>query len=229
MKLTHDGGAERLRCASLLKPPLFWAASGIEPLRSQRDRWERLARPAVTVSANDPTDEAWAACGGAALLDALAARGGVRFELEPGGTRSFGRVLVTAEEVARTYAALAAGGDEVAHRLLGWMREVPDRQTFGVRDVVAAGLGISPELVAVKAGWFWDEDEARIRTHIATVTETEHGVLGTVVLTALPVDQGEQPAYAEAYLEGSEVLAWHQRAAGTRLRESTAEALSSLL
>jgi hypothetical protein len=222
------GGGERLRCASVLKPLVFWAADRLEPLRSDPARWERLARDAVVVSANAPTVEAWESCGGARLLDALAERVGVGFELEAGGERSFGRVLVDAADVARGYASLAASAQASAGRLLGWMRAVPERQTFGVRPIVARRLGVPQSAVAVKCGWFCDSDEQRIRTHVVTVTHTPAGAVGTVVLTALAFGEADRQAYAAAYSDGDEVLGWHERCAGEIVRAAGARALGAV-
>jgi hypothetical protein len=188
------------RCASLLKPLLFWVAADALP----RARWVALARPAVTLSANAPTVVLWEALGASWLLDALAERTGVRWALEPGGRRAFGRVLVNAGEVARAYAALAA--DPGAAEVVSWMREVPGEQTFGVRW--------EPD-VAVKAGWFLDRDETALRTHVVAFADAARGV---VVLSRVPVPEAVRSEYAERYREGSEVLALHERYAGAVLR-----------
>lgn len=49
--------AQRVRCASVLKPLYFWAASTLPAFRDDADGWAELAEPAVTVSSNDPTVE----------------------------------------------------------------------------------------------------------------------------------------------------------------------------
>jgi hypothetical protein len=223
-RFVGGGDDERLRCASVLKPLVFWAAAGLPPYVAAPQEWERLARDGVTVSANAPTVKAWQACSGWALLDFLEDRTGVRLALEPGGERAFGRVLVSADEVARAYAGLAACLDEPARRVRRWMLDVPDRQTFGVRPLVAGRLGVAPSQVAVKCGWFCDADEQRIRTHVVTITETGAGIVGTAVLTALPVDEELRRAYAAAYREGDEVLALHEQHAGPTVRAATERA-----
>ena len=223
-RLVDDGSSERLRCASVLKPLVFWAARRLAPLERDPGRWQRLAAAAVTISANGPTDEVWEACGPREILGALEELSGVRFGLEPGGRHPFGRVLVTSGEVARAYAALAASREPEALQLLGWMLEVPGAQTFGVRPVVAGVLGVPPEAVAVKAGWFCDEDEERIRTHLVTVTRTSAGVIGTVALTAVPFESSQRRDYTAADRAGSEVIDWHERAAGETLRQATEDA-----
>jgi hypothetical protein len=194
--------AAHWRCASLLKPLLFWVAAEALP----RARWVALAREAVTVSANAPTVELWETLGGDRLLDALAERTGVRWELEPGGRRAFGRVLVNAAEVARAYAVMAA--DPGAAEIAGWMRSVPEAQTFGVRW--APG-------VAVKAGWFMDRDETALRTHVVAFADASCGV---AVLSRVPVPAEVRRTYAERYREGPEVLGLHERWAGALLREA---------
>src|SRR5690348_6712082 len=79
---------DRLRCASVLKPLLFWAARSLPPFRDDPDRWRRLAEPAVTVSDNAATVEAWRACGGRSLLRELSTMSSVTLAAQPGGARS---------------------------------------------------------------------------------------------------------------------------------------------
>jgi hypothetical protein len=227
-RLTSAGNAERLRCASLLKPLLFWAAGQLEPFSAHTERWAQLAREGVVVSANDPTVEAWRLCGGERLLGWLSERTGIRLPLEPGGERSFGRILVTASDVARAYAALARADDEHAARVLDWMCQVPAHQTFGVRDPLVERLSVPPTRVAVKCGWFLDADERRIRTHVAAIAQIPSGQVLTVVLSALPVDEPTRGTYAARYQSGEEVLPIHEVLAGCTLRAATRQALSDL-
>jgi hypothetical protein len=224
-----DGGDERLRCASLLKPLLFWAAAGLQPYATAPDEWERLARDAITVSANDPTAHVWRACGAEALLDAVAARTAVALPLEAGGARSFGRVLVTADDVARSYARLAVSAERAAVLVRRWMLAVPDRQTFGVRPLLARRLRLPGSAVAVKSGWFCDTDEQRIRTHVVTMTATAAGVVGTVVLTAIPAGAAVRRAYSGVYRTGEEVLGLHEQHAGAILRAASEQAAAAAL
>jgi hypothetical protein len=222
-------GEERVRCASLLKPLLFWAASAISPFAEDHARWEQLARVAVTVSDNAATVEVWDACGAAFLLEELAARTGIEFAVEPGGKRAFGRVLVNANEVARAYAALSQHRGWAGERLLEWMRAVPDEQTFGVRAVLARELDVAAAEVGVKCGWFCDEDEERIRTHAATVVFAGNVVVGTAVVTALPIAEEDRSAYAVADGHDEEELAIHERIAGETVREETRKVLAKLV
>jgi hypothetical protein len=219
-----------LRGASVLKPLYFWAAARLPgPARDPR-QWAALAEPAVRRSANDPTVQIWDRCGADALLDTIAGLTGVRFTSDPTGRRTFGRVLVRAEEVARAYAALAAaaGTDaDIAGRLLGWMREVPGEQTFGARTAAAAALGVPPGDVGVKCGWFTDEDETVLRTHAVTVTRLTDGqVRGTAVLTALPLAAAERTAYRTLYVEGPEVLPLHHDHAAASITAETSRLLA---
>lgn len=213
----------------MLKPLLFWAASTLAPYVTAPAEWERLAHGGVAVSANDPAAQVWEACGAGTLLDALAHRTAVRLPLEGGGARSFGRVLVTADEVARSYAGLAASGDGAASLVRTWMLEVPDRQTFGVRPLIARRLGVAGSRIAVKSGWFCDTDEQRIRTHVVTMTPTAGGVVGTVVLTAFPADEAIRRAYTALYRHGDEVLGLHEQHAGAAVRAATEHAASAAL
>jgi hypothetical protein len=221
-----SGDDRPLRCASVLKPLLFWVAGDAF---AGRDAWAAAASDAVALSANEPTIELWERLGGEELLSRLAAATGLRWPLEPGGPRSFGRVLVTATQVAAGYAELglaAQRGDEPAARLLGWMRLVPERQTFGARAAAAAALGVAAEAVAVKCGWFLDHDEARLRTHAVTVCELADGSLrGSAVLTAVAVPDGLHDVYAREYVHGDEVLHHHRELAGQAVVAGTRAAL----
>ncbi len=221
--------APRVRCASVLKPLYFWAASTLPAFRDDTDGWAELAEPAVTVSANDPTVAIWQSCGPDALLDAIAALTGVQWTSDPSAERSFGRVLVRADEVARAYAALAVSAwsaETVPGRLLGWMRAVPDRQTFGARTAAAQALGVGPTDVGVKTGWYVDADETALRTHAVTVTVTADGTArGTAVLTALPVSETVRAEYATTYVHGEEVLPIHWDVAAETISRTTAALL----
>lgn len=223
------GSAEPLRCASLLKPLLFWAGADAGVF-ADRDGWARDAAAAVVRSANDPTVALWDACGGERLLARLAERTQRSWTLEPGGARSFGRVLITAADAAAGYAALAraarSGGDDVAAHLLAWMRSVPERQTFGARRAAAEQLGVPAGAVAVKCGWFCAQDETWLRTHAVTVTDTPDGcVRGSVVLTATEAPAALRAAYAEAYVDGDEVLDHHWELAAGSIATATGAAL----
>jgi hypothetical protein len=152
----------------------------------------------------------------------------VALAAEPGGRRSFGRVLINAGDTARGYASLVEAGEPVGRRLLSWMRAVPERQTFGVRRLAAEELGVRPRDVAVKCGWYCARDEQRMRTHAVTVTSVGERVLGTAVLTALPLDDARRRSYARQYRGGEGVLDLHEAVAGPDLREATRELLVRL-
>jgi hypothetical protein len=214
----------RLRCASVLKPLLCWAAATLPAYRDNFAQWAALAEPAVRISANEPTVSLWERCGADGLLRALATRTGRDWPLEPGGARSFGRVLIRADDVAWGYGALAAAaaaGDIVARRLLDWMRSVPDGQTFGARSAVATAAAVPPATIAVKSGWFCDADETALRTHTVTVLSAPTPSLVTAVLTAVRPDPVDRARYAEAYAAGEDVIGMHQRYAGDLIATNT--------
>jgi hypothetical protein len=214
----------------VLKPLYFWAAAELPGPGRDPDQWASLAEPAVRLSANDPTVAIWDGCGPDALLDRIEILTGVGWRSDPTGRRSFGRVLVRAEEVARAYAALAAAARTdfaVAGRLLGWMREVSAAQTLGARAAAAAALDVAPADVGVKCGWFSDEDESVLRTHAVTVTRLGDGqVRGTAVLTALPFGAPERSSYRQLYVEGPEVLPVHHEHAAVIIAAETARLLA---
>ena len=228
-RITLVGADDAVRCASVLKPPYFWAASWLPQFSGDQEAWARLAEPAVTVSANEPTESIWDSCGPDLLLDGIARLTGVAWQSDPTAPRSFGRVLVTAGGVARAYAALAVAAradDAIAGRLLGWMREVPERQTFGARTAAAERLAVGPAAVAVKTGWFIDADETALRTHAVTITVSAVGTVhGTAVLTALPVSEAVRIGHAATYVEGDEVLPIHWEHAAETIRRTTAQLL----
>ena len=213
----------------MLKPLYFWAAASQPEYRNRLHSWAELAEPAVTISANDPTVTIWETCGPDALLDGIALRTGVHWASDPSAERSFGRVLIRADELARAYAALAISaraGEEVAAQLLGWMGQVPERQTFGARAAAAHQLGIPPAEIAVKTGWFLDADETALRTHAVTVTGTPDGMVrGTTVLTALAVEETVRADYATTYVHGEEVLPVHWHHAAETIARTTASLL----
>jgi hypothetical protein len=229
------GVTERLRCASLLKPLLFWAGAGAGArVFADHDTWAAAASAAVVRSANDPTVGLWNACGADRLLALLAERTRRSWTVEPGGSRGFGRVLITATDAAAGYAALALaarnGGDGIAPQLLEWMRCVPEHQTFGARRAAAEQLGVPAAAVAVKCGWFCAEDETRLRTHAVTLTDTPGGeTRGSVVLTAIDAPAAVRAAYAEAYVHGDEVLHHHWELAADTVAAATRDALRLVL
>jgi hypothetical protein len=225
------GGAQRMRCASVLKPLLFWIGADLGAFAHRGD-WARDAQPAVVLSANDPAVALWRTYGAMALLTGLAARTGRTWPLEPGGARSFGRVLISAEDLAVAYAALALAGeqgDDVAAQLLDWMRAVPERQTFGARSAAAGLLAVPGMAVGVKSGWFCDPDETRLRTHAVTVTGMPDGsAVGSAVLSAVDAAPAQRRAYTEAYRTGDEVLAYHWELASGHIFRETQAALTRL-
>lgn len=194
------------------------------PFRSDPLRWTRLAERGVTVSDNAATVEMWQSCGSDWLLDAIAEVIGARWPLEAGGARSFGRVLIRADELARAYASMvgaAADGDPHAAQLLEWMRQVPDEHSFGVRRTVVDALGIAPAAVGIKAGWFCDSDELTLRTHVVAVVLDGETAAITVVLTAIGTDPLDRARYSSLYREGAAVLPMHQRYAGSTICSET--------
>jgi hypothetical protein len=223
-----DPDGPRLRCASVLKPLVFWAAAQCPPYDTDPAGWAPLAEPGVVDSDNDATVQVWTSVGGDRVLDRLAGLTGIRWPLEPGGTRSFGRVLIRAEEVAASYARFAQhaqAGDAVAHQLICWMRQVPDADTFGTRMAAATALRVDPATVAVKCGWFSDSDEMVLRTHAVTITPFASVIHVTAVLTALPMTEHERSDYDQLYRSGQEVLELHANRAANLLQARTTEML----
>jgi len=223
--LVAEPAERRFRCASVLKPLMFWAAATLEPLADDPGRWHALAEPAIVTSENDPMIEVWSRCGAAALLARLAELSGIAWSVEPGGVRPFGRVLIRADELALAYQALAgraAAGEASAETIVAHMRHVNAEQTFGARSAVARERAIAESAIAVKSGWFCDVDETSMRTHTVTISDASSGgTVVTAVLTAVRLDDATRAHYAQRYRSGQEVLGLHERMAGALVREAT--------
>lgn len=193
----------------MLKPLLCWAGADAEPFRADPTAWAALARPAVTVSDNAATAELWSWAGGERLLASIEDRTGVAWRVDDGGPEHPAlRVLVTAGELARAYAALAADADPVAARVRDWMRRVPAAQAFGVRRVAGELLGVPEAAVAVKCGWF-----GLARAHAVALVELTERTLGAAVTTAWPPDPVGRAAVAP-----ERIVAAHEALAGPTLR-----------
>jgi hypothetical protein len=224
--LSRPGPA--VACASLLKPLYAWVAPST-------GGWTDLARAAVTASDNSATTALVAATGGLdAVLAALHQRAGVRWA----PAASWGRVTVTAEQVARAYCALLTADDAAAGAVRELMRQVPPWQTFGVPATWAAASGTPRELIGVKAGWDVDSAPepgaaagpdggagragAAARTHVVLTAPTG----GFVALTTVPItrDQARQWTADVARGGAAAALATHDRWAGSALRRAAREA-----
>jgi hypothetical protein len=114
-------------------------------------------------------------------------------------------------------------------KLLGWMRTVPPRQTFGVRAACVETLGCDPSQVAVKCGWDMHADETAIRTHAALTAPLPGGDTASIcVLTAFPLTDNERRNYMAAYGTGEEVLGLHHKLAAAALAEQVQQLLARL-
>ena len=100
--------APPVRGASVVKPLLVWVGAGVEPFASDRERWEAIGRPAVTVSDNEATAVLWSTAGGEHLLTELTDRAGVAWSPAGDGEHPALRLMVTAGELARAYLRLAS-------------------------------------------------------------------------------------------------------------------------
>jgi hypothetical protein len=217
-----SGQGPPLACASLLKPLYAWVAP-------RTPNWPDLARAAVTASDNAATTALVGAAGGLeAVLAALEQRSGVHWE----AATSWGRVRVTAEQVACAYAALLAADDAAAGAVRELMRQVPPGQTFGVPATWTASSRVPAEpaeLIGAKAGWDLDvapERDAVARTHV--VLTAPGG--GFVALTAVPVTEDQARQWTVDVDRGgpSAALATHDRWAGAALRRAARQAARHL-
>ncbi|HUP87327.1 MAG TPA: serine hydrolase [Acidimicrobiales bacterium] len=205
--------APRVRAASVTKPLLFWAGATAEPFATGRAEWEALARPAVTVSDNEATAELWARVGEGRLLAAVHALSGVAWTAERGGEHESLCLLVTAKELAAAYASFAFDVSDAAQQLRNWMRAVPPEQTFGVRAVAGAALGIPAISIGVKCGWFGGE-----RAHAVVIADVGARSLGAVVTTSRPWDDSSRHACELAAGDNRRLIALHESFAGSSIR-----------
>jgi hypothetical protein len=206
-------GAVRLRCASVLKPLVVWAAGTDAPATD--------GEQAIRYSDNAATNRIWLGGPPPRILDRIADATGVRWPRAGADPSWFGGVEVSAAELVTAYGTLAraAAGDPAASRVLGWMRAVAPEQTFGVPDAVATVLGVEPSAVAVKAGWFGRPDETALRTHVVAVAEREGEILVVAALSALPLpDPAARDRYRQDVRAGRPVVDAHEQLAGPLLR-----------
>lgn len=129
----------RVLAASVTKPLLFWAGAAF---LADRNLWTTLAGPGITISDNAATGKLWSEVGGTRLLGWLAERTGVSWRVGAGREHPSLRLEVTAAGLACGYAALTSDRAQGAEDVRGFMRSVHEGQTFGLRPVVAAALGV---------------------------------------------------------------------------------------
>lgn len=204
-------GAARLRCASVLKPLIVWAAGSGRTADGEQ---------AIRYSDNAATNRIWHAGPPPRILDRLAASTGVRWRPAGADPGSFGGVEVSATELVTAYGALAraTAGDPTAARVLGWMGEVAPEQAFGIPDAVADTLGVPAATVAVKAGWIGQRDETVLRTHVVAVAERDGEIVVVAAMTALPYPT-ERDRYQQDLHAGRPVVDVHEALAGPLLRD----------
>lgn len=206
--------------ASVLKPLLCWAAADLVPFADRPDEWAALAEPAITASDNAATATIWTRAGGGALLAWLDERIGATWHTEPGGEHPSLRVMVTADELAHGYARLAADRSDPAVQVQRWMRAVRPDQTFGLRAVAAAALGVDEGAVGVKCGWFGGE-----RAHAVVLIEVQRRTLGAVVMTHSTPDAAARAAAHAASSDDARLAALHDALAGDAIRSGVRRAL----
>lgn len=124
------------------------------------------------------------------------------------------RISVTAGELARAYAALAADQGDAAIQIRQW-REVPNEQTFGVREVARRLLGVEDRDVAVKCGWFGGE-----RVHAIVLVKVRDRTIGAAVTTSRSPDPATAVAVRDASGDDRKLDAAHERVAGEDIREA---------
>lgn len=214
--------APRVRGASVVKPLLAWVAATSAPFATDRGAWEALAQPAITTSDNRATATLWSRAGGDRLLSLLNDRTGLAWHADGNGEHPSLRVMVTAGELARAYAAFVSDRDEVVERLRQWMREVPATQTFGVRRVASEVLGVEESAVAVKCGWFGGE-----RAHAVVLLDIQRRIVGAAITTSWPPEEATRAVMRDATGDDASLAAAHDRLAGHVIRSATRRALTA--
>jgi len=212
--------APRVRAASVVKPLLAWGAANCGPFANDRTAWEVLARPGVTTSDNKATAALWSRSGGERLVASLNDRLGLGWHVEGDGEHPSLRLMVTAGELARAYAALASDDTDVGSQLRQWMCEVPTEQTFGLRRVACDTLAVEEGAVGVKCGWFGGE-----RAHAIVLVETQGRTVGAAVTTSWSPDAATRAAVRAAIGHDMKLAAAHDILAGEDIRSATRRAL----
>jgi hypothetical protein len=212
--------APRVRAASVIKPLLAWVAATSTDVAQDDAEWEVLARPAVTISDNSATAALWTRHGEEGLLASLNVRTGLAWDVDGDGEHPALRIMVTAGELARAYAALASDRTDFGIQLRQWMREVPPEQTFGVRRVACDTLPIEEGAVGVKCGWF-----GRERAHAIVLVETGGRAIGAAVTTSCSTDEASRAAVQHAIGNDTKLAAAHDALAGDDIRSAVRRAL----
>ena len=201
---------ERLRCASLLKPLYSWSAIKLNPFEKAPESWANLAQKAITVSSNTATTEMWEKCGADNIIGNLMTMTGMLWAYSP-GYYGWGSVAINALDVAKAYCALLQAKDPEAAQILSWMTEVDNKQTFGIKSMPQKALKLDSSSIASKAGWYVDEKELRLRTHLVFICKlSDQQYVGLVMLTAKAVKKEFMNNYLAQYKHGEEVIGIHQ-------------------
>lgn len=201
----------------------MWAASKLPPYVDKVTDWEKSAQSAVVKSSNQATSLVWDACGKCEILQELTKLTNLPW-LEQDSAASWGVVKINAYVVAISYSKMFGqiSDDLAAQKIYTWMQGVVPSQTFGLKGVVGERFELNPSKVAVKCGWFLDEDETRMRTHAVTATKLSSGeIVGTVVLTAFETENQMRRTYKDIYSRGDAVISLHEELAGSALRTET--------
>lgn len=192
-------------CASVLKPLYVHAAAN-------HARLSLPERSAIVTSSNTATDAVVAAAGGLAeLLSEMRVQAGV--ELEPAS--SWGRVLVTADQVAQGYRSLLGDTTDRGRSVRAYMRRVRRSQQLGTRTVWATRRQVAVDEVGVRCGWDLTADGVLL-THAVVLDERA----GAVVLTSRRVSRDVADRWRQALLEtgpSGRVLVMHTITSGPAL------------
>lgn len=197
------------KSASLLKPLYAWAAYDLFQKDDNLDQWSILARPSIVYSDNATTTEIWNKYSDKKIFDELARKTDENWQYMD-GYQTWGSIEIDAHKVCRAYAKLMISSEASARQVFDWMKEVDDVQAFGMKSLLEKRLMIDQANIAAKAGWFVDEAEARLRTHIILIAEIEPSrLIGLTVLSTKQVSRSFIEGYLNRYNHGQEVLSLH--------------------
>lgn len=199
---TVRGGAPT-RCASVLKPAYAWVCDHPE--------WDALAKLSITRSDNEATGKLTGQDVDH-LAMALSERASV--EIEPAET--WGRLLVTATDIASIYAALVTEEGDKSSSVVRCMNAVVPAQRFGFKDPVKAGWDL----------YGTDDGKHHMVTNIVVITPQGLVAVATDRVVSYQIVQRWQMAL----IDGPEaVIPFHVNHRGQSVRELVGLGLSKII
>lgn len=144
--------------------------------------------------------------------------------IDVGVANTWGRFIVTPEQVATMYARLQ--GSPSSRTTLDLMRGTEQAHRFNVDQSWASATQQNPATLAVKTGWDLSLDEPFARTHAVILGPRR----SAVVMTATPITDHQRQEWGERLdtLGPIGVLDLHEQWAGNALRDALNAAAATL-